>query len=230
MRKSIWVEPAVRPKEDAFAFVQTLFCEGEDCVFWQWLPRFYFFCPQTLLPALAYFSLFALPFLLPRVWRLPLLFWLFCGGLLVVRAFLFRSACANLLVVTQKAVYLYYRCQEERVDRIRWAEVRKVRFRPWRLFPSFATVTVRGSGIPFRRFSPFRAYRRKKDLHERPEAVDFREFSLTEPYALRLVVRSHGELYERCKSLQSAGDCPRCLSRRGRRRAKRRADKALTAK
>ncbi len=230
MRKSIWVEPAIRPKEDAFAFVQTLFCEGEDCIFRQWLPRFYFLCPQTLLPALAYVSLFALPFLVPRTWRIPLLFWLSLGGVLVLRTFLLRTACANLLVVTEKAVYLYYRCQAERVDRICWAEVKQVRFRPWRLFPSFATVRICRTGRPFQRFSPFRAYRRKKTLRERPETVDFQAFSLTEPHALRLVVRAHGELYERCRLLQSTGKMSLSLSRKERTRANRRADKAQTAK
>ncbi len=228
VRKSIWIEPAVRPKEDAFSFVQTLFRDGEDCVFRQWLSRFYFFCPLTLLAALAYFSLFIIPFLLPLVWRVPILFWLSWGGIFVVRAFLLRSACANLLVVSQKAVYLYFRCQSERVDRFRWENVRKVRFHPWRFFPSFATVTLYRSGHPFRRFSPFRAYRRKQALRERPETVDFQEFSLTEPYSLRFVVRAHGELYERCRMLQMAEGYFFSLSRKERRRAKRRTSSVRT--
>lgn len=194
-------EPTVRPKGDAMAYVQTYFSKEEFSLFSQWLPRLYCICAQSILLLSAYASLFAFPFLVFPSAKLPLTIWIGYVGCLLIRAYVFRI-CSNLVVVTQQAFYRYFRIQEERVDEIRWEEVQTVTIRPWRIAPSLATVTLRRHKRRLRELPLVSRLRLYRDRYKRPETLDFRALSLNRPHSIRVVVRRHGELYERCKQLK----------------------------
>lgn len=214
----------VRDKGDALAYVGTYFLKEESCLFSQWLPRFYYFCAKTLLRLLAYASLFAFPFLLIPSAKIFLTIWLLYGAVFVLKAFVLRSICSNLLVVTQQAAYLYFRYQAERVDEFRWDDVQTVTFRTWRFAPSLATVTLRRRGPALRIRSQWDKFRTYRNRYKQPEALDYRELSLRKPHTIRLVVRNHGELYERCRQLQQTEGYTYHLRRKGKQHAQREAD------
>lgn len=219
---------AVRDKEDALAYVETYFLEKENRLFAQWLPRFYYFCAETLFRLSAYASLFVFPFLVFPSLKFFLAFWLVYGAVFVLKAFVIRSVCSNLLVVTQQAVYLYFRYHEERVDEFRWDKVQRVTFRIWRFAPSLATVRIYRRGRAVRILPMLDRMQTYRNRYKHPETLDYRDFSLKKPHSLRLVVRSHGELYERIKQLQQTEGYTFLLKRKGKPYAQRTADRAGT--
>lgn len=209
------IAPTVRAKSDAMAYVQTYYLDGEYCLFSQWLPRLYCICVRSILLLIAYASLFVFPFLVFPSAKVPLTIWIGYVGCLLVREYVFRI-CSNLLVMTQQAVYRYFRIQAERVDEFRWEDVQTVIIRPWRIAPSLATVTLRRrkrrlTGHPL--ISKLLLYR---DRYRRPETLDFRALSLTKPHSIRVVVRRHGELYERCKQLKETEGYTYSIQMKGR--------------
>ena len=206
---------AVRDKVDALAYVGTYFSGEEYGLFSQWLPRYYYFCARTLSRFPAYASLFVFPFLIFPSQKIFLSLWLFYGAAFVIKAFVIRSVCSNLLVVTQRAVYLYFRFHMERVDEIRWEDVQTVTFRTWRFAPSLATVKLRKQGSTVQIRPMLDRMRIYHNRYKRPEELDYRELSLTHPHTLRLVVRNHGELYERCKQLKQTEGYTFLLKRKG---------------
>ena len=227
-RKTVY--RTVRAKIDALEYVGTYFFDDEDRIFWQWLPRFYYFGTETLWRLPAYASLFAFPFWIFPSQKIFLSFWLAYGAAFVLKAFIVRSICTNLLVVTQQAVYIYFRYHEERVDEIRWEDVETLTFRIWRFAPSLATVRIRKRG----RAAHIRSYLRKRQIfrnrYQQTETLDYRDLSLVHPFKLRLVVRNHGELYERCKQLKQTEGYTFLLKRKGKTYAQRRTDRDRAAK
>lgn len=219
---------AIRDKGDAFAYVGTFFLEEETYLFSQWLPRFYYFCAETLFRLPAYASLFVFPFWVFPSQKIFLTLWLSYGAVFVLKAFIIRSICSNLLVVTQQAVYLYFRYHEERVDEVRWDEVQTVTFRVWRFAPSLATVKLRKRSRTAQVRSYLHRLRTYHNRYKQPETLDYRDLSLNKPHTLRVVVRNHGELYERCKQLQQTEGYTFLLNRKGKPYAKRKTDRVGT--
>lgn len=206
---------AVRDKGDALAYVGSYFFDDENSMFSQWLPRFYYFGPETLVRLPAYASLFAFPFLIFPSQKIFFTLWLAYGAAFVIKAFVLRTVCSNLLAVTQRAVYLYFRYHEERVDEFRWEDVQTVTFRVWRFAPSLATVRLRKRGSPLQIRSLLAGLRTYFTRYQHPETLDYRDLSLTKHHTLRLVVRNHGELYERCKQLKQTEGYTFRLKRKG---------------
>lgn len=220
----------VRDKGDALAYVGTYFFEEESCLFSQWLPRYYFFCVKTLLRVPAYALLFVFPFLIFPSAKAPLTIWLAYGGVFVLKSFVIRSICSNLLVVTQQSVYLYFRYHAERVAEVRWSDVQTVTFRTWRFAPSLATVTLRKRGHAIQIRPLLDKLRTYHNRYKEPEALDYRELSLRKPHTVRLVVRNHEELYERCKQLKQTEGHTYLLRRKGKQHAQRETNRNGTGK
>ena len=205
----------VREKQFAPAYVETFFREGETRLFMQWLPRFYVLCVRSLLSLAAYASLLVFPLLVFPSAKVFLLFWFAYIGCFVLRFFLLRIACANLFVVTDRALYRYFRIQGERVDEFRWENMETITIRPWRFVPAFATVTLRRHRRTLHEHPLFRQLHLAFNRYRQPEELDFRDLSLTKPYSIRLVIRDYEELYEHCMKLQTAEGCAFRLQRKG---------------
>lgn len=207
-------------RDDSLEYVKTYFLEGEICLFWQWLPRFYAVCLPSVLLLLFYAALLSLLLYFYSFAILFLIVWTVYGGLYLARAYAIRIACRNLFVVTQHAVYRYFRIQEERVDEFRWKDVRKVKIRSWRIAPSLATVTIYRRRRAVREHPLVRRILLYRNRYKRPEELDFRELSLSTPHVIRVVIRNHEELYRLLKGFQETEGYIYILQRRGRRHAK----------
>lgn len=229
MKPPFGIESLVRDKCDAFSYVQTFFTEDEDYLCSQWLPRFYCITKRTLFAALAYAAVFFASFSIDFSVQISIIvLWLYLA-LVLGRAFCIRTMCGNLLVVTNRAIYRYFRIQEDRVDEFRWESVGSITIRPWHIAPSYATVVIRRRRRKIRELPSVRKLFLYRDRYRRPEALDFRALSLTMPHAMRIVVRNHGELYERCRQLREAEGYTYVIRKKGNRHAKRKADRTRAA-